>query len=135
MNKMLIALTATFLALTSFYGSDAQAGCGGGYFRTYFHHRHHHHRHVYQSVRRHVRRHKVEVAKAPAKPVTVAKVEETPETTSETAVMENSSIATTPGTVAEATTPAPENKVVAAKDLGCKQFFPSVGMTLSVSCN
>ncbi len=133
MNKMLIALTATLLALTSFYGSDAQAGCGGGYFRSYFHH--HHHRHVYQSVRRHVR-HKVEVAKArPAEPVTVAKVEETPETTSEAAVMENSSIATAPGTVAEATTPAPEKKVVAAKDLGCKQFFPSVGMTLSVSCN
>ena len=132
MNKMLIALIAAFLAVTSFYGSDAQAGCGGGgYFRSY-------HRHVYQSVQRHVRR-KVEVAKAqPAEPVTVAKVEETPQTTSEAAVTENSSIATiatTPDKVADVNAPAPEKKVVAAKDVGCKQFFPAVGMTLSVSCN
>jgi hypothetical protein len=129
MNKMLIALIAAFLAVTSFYGSDARAGCGGGgYFRP-------HHRHVYQSVQRHVRR-KVEVAKAqPAEPVTVAKVEDTPETTSDDAVTENSSIATTADKVAEVNAPAPEKKVVASKNLGCKQFFPSVGMTLSVSCN
>jgi hypothetical protein len=71
--------------------------------------------------------------------VSVAKAEPKTETKTEakTVVSENSSISTANGKVAEAKpveTGKPEKKVVASKNLGCKQFFPSVGMTLTVSC-
>jgi len=148
-NKILIAAAAAFFAVTALFGSGAQAGfnvrlaapagfatlqkagCGGGYFRSY-------RRRYYSSVRRHHRR-KVHVARKHAS-VSVAKVEPKTETKVETkaVVSENSSISTANGKVAEAKpveTAKPEKKVVAAKDVGCKQFFPSVGMTLSVSCD
>lgn len=55
-----------------------------------------------------------------------------------TAESENSSIAASSGKPAKAETansePEDEEKVAVAKDPGCKQFFPSVGMTLSVPC-
>ncbi len=153
MNKMLIAAAAAFFAVAALFGSGAEAagfnvrlaapagfstlekaGCGGGYFR-YFRRRH------YSSVHRSVRR-KVHVAHKPAaSSQSVAKVEEKTETPTQTqtVVSENSSISTANGKVAEAKPVAaaePEmKKVAAAKDVGCKQFFPSVGMTLTVSCD
>ena len=55
-----------------------------------------------------------------------------------TADSENSSIAASTGKPAKAEAakgePEDEEKVAVAKDPGCKQFFPSVGMTLSVPC-
>jgi hypothetical protein len=71
---------------------------------------------------------KAETPKEPAKKIeAVAQIES-----------ENSSISTASGKVAEAAPVAAakpeEKKVAAAKEVGCKQFFPSVGMTLSVSC-
>jgi hypothetical protein len=56
-----------------------------------------------------------------------------------TADSENSSIAASTGKPAKAETAKgepddEEEKVAVAKDPGCKQFFPSVGMTLSVPC-
>jgi hypothetical protein len=152
MTKLLTVIAATFLAIAAI-ASGAQAGfnvrinapagfselhkagCGGGGgYRSY-------RRSAYQSVRRTKRR--VEVAsRTVSKPAIVAKAETKPapkvETVEKVAEVENSSISLKEK-VAEVTveTPAkkPEQKVAtAAKDLGCKTFFASVGMTLSVPC-
>jgi hypothetical protein len=145
---MLTAAAAAFLAISALVGSGAQAGfnvrlaapagfstlekagCGGGGYRRVYRKR-------YQSARRSVKR-RVQVARKPvAEKVVVAKVE--PEAKIETAkpvIAENSSISTASGKVAEAKpveTAKPE-KVAAIKEVGCKKFFPSVGMTLTVSC-
>jgi hypothetical protein len=150
---MLIAAAAALFAVTALFGSGAEAGfnmrlkapagfstlekagCGGGGYRRIYRKRH-------QSARRSVKR-KVQVARTPAaSSVSVAKAEIKPETTVEATDQvvqsENSSISTANGKVAEvepveAAKPV-EKKVAAAKEVGCKQFFPSVGMTLSVSC-
>ena len=147
MNKLLTLIAATFIALTGLLGSVAeagfnlrikaptgfttlqQAGChgGGGYFRAY-------RQRTYSSVRR-VK--KVDVAKAePAQPATVAKaeIETAPVTATKIAEVENSSITTTDGKVAEVKAAQPEQKVAVAKDVGCKTFFASAGMTLTVPC-
>jgi hypothetical protein len=47
--------------------------------------------------------------------------------------MENSSISTVDGPVAAVETDTSE-KVAEVRDVGCKKFFPSAGMTLSVPC-
>ncbi len=150
MNKLLIAAAAVFFALAGFFGSGAQAagfnvrlsapqgfsnvekaGCGG--YRVF-------RKRVRRSAHRSVRR-KVQVARKPAKStVNVAKAEpkKTEETKQKVAALEteNSSISTANEKVAEAqpeAAPKPE-KVAAVKEVGCKKFFPSVGLTLSVSC-
>ncbi len=164
MNKLLTAIAATFLAIGFVAtGAEAgfnvrinapagfsevhKAGCGGssggGYRR--------------QAVRQSVRRTKprVEVAsRTVVKRPVIAKVESKPDpveaAADEVAAVENSSISVA-DEVAEAKveTPAeePVRKVVKAKsetpaqkvasaikDVGCKSFFASVGMTLSVPC-
>lgn len=148
MTKMLTAAAAAFLAISALVGSGAQAGfnvrlaapagfstlekagCGGGGYRRV-------HRKRYQSARRSVKRN-VQVARKPvAEKVVVAKAE--PEAKIETAtpvIAENSSISTASGKVAEAKPVeiAKPEKVAAVKEVGCKKFFPSVGMTLTVSC-
>jgi hypothetical protein len=158
MTKLLAAIAATFLAITAIAsGAEAgfnvrisaptgfsevhKAGCGGGsgYRRS-------NRRAAYQSVRRTKRR--VEVAsRKVSKPTVVAKAEPkvepidaAPEQT--VAEVENSSISTEEGAVekvAEVKVEKPvkkliEQKIASAKDLGCKTFFASVGMTLSVPC-
>jgi uncharacterized membrane protein len=147
---MLIAAAAAFFALTAVFGSGAQAGfnvrltapagfstlekagChGGGYSRSF-------RKRSYRSARRSVRR-KVQIARKPVKEtVDVAKAEseEKAEVVAKVVESENSSISTASGKVAEAKPAAKpvEQKIAAAKDVGCKKFFPSVGMTLSVSC-
>jgi len=149
---MLIAVAAAFFAVTALFGSGAEAGfnvrlkapagfstlekagCGGGGYRRSYRKR------SYSTARRRVKR-KVQVASKPvAEKVAVAKVE--PETeveaTDQVVQSENSSISTANGKVAEAkpveAAKPEEKKVAAAKEVGCKKFFPSVGMTLSVSC-
>jgi hypothetical protein len=147
-TKFLTAAAAAFLAIATLLGSSAQAGfnvrlaapagfstlekagCGGGGYRRVYRKR-------YQSARRSVKR-TVQVARKPvAEKVAVAKVEPEAEIeTTEPVVSENSSISTASGKVAEAKpveTAKPE-KVAAVKEVGCKKFFPSVGMTLTVSC-
>lgn len=145
MNKLLIAVAAAFFAVTALFGSGAEAGfnarlnvpagfstlekagCGGGYFRSY-------RRHSYRSVRRRVKR-KVHVASKPAaSSVSVAKAEPEAKAKSEVVENENSSISTLDGKVAKTEPAKTEEKVAVAKDVGCKQFFPSVGMTLTVPC-
>jgi len=145
MNKLLIAVAAAFFAVTALFGTGAEAGfnarlnvpagfstlekagCGGGYFRSY-------RRHSYRSVRRRVKR-KVHVASKPAaSSVSVAKAEPEAKAKSEVTENENSSISTLDGKVAKTEPAKTEEKVAVAKDVGCKQFFPSVGMTLTVPC-
>jgi len=161
MNKLLTVIAATFLAIGAI-GSGAEAGfnvrinapagfsevhkagCGGGggYSRAY-------RRSAYQSVRR---KRRVEVAsRTVSKPAVVAKVETKPAPVEAPAEIENSSIVSAADKVAEAkiespvkrpaqdaaetTTDQAAQKVASAiKDVGCKTFFASVGMTLSVPC-
>lgn len=163
MNKLLTVIAATLLAVTAIAsGAEAgfnvrikapagfselhKAGCGGGggASRSY-------RRAAYQSVRRSKAR--VQVAsRTVSKPAVVAKAEtEAPaaepiEEAENIAQIENSSI-TTEKKVAEIKTPKTEKKlaekpakkaeqkVATAGDLGCKTFFASVGMTLSVPCD
>jgi hypothetical protein len=147
-NKILTAAAAAFFALTSLVGSSAEAGfnlripapagvvhqaggCGGGsYGRIYRSYR----PRSYSSVSR---RAKTNVASKPAaKPVTVAKEqsETKVEAATTAAKVENSSISATEGDVAEVKAPVSDKKVTATNEVGCKKFFPSVGMTLSVPC-
>jgi hypothetical protein len=157
MNKLLITAAAAFIALNAMLAGAAEAGfnlrlkapagfatvekagCGGGrgYFRSY-------RKHAFRSGRR--SKPKVYAARKPSKPVSVAKVEpKAPaapavETASAEVEVQNSSITTAEGDAAQtaeakpASVKAAEPKVAAAEDIGCKQFFPSVGMTLSVPC-
>jgi hypothetical protein len=149
-TKFLTAAAAAFFALTSLVGSSAEAGfnlriagpagivhqaggcSGGSYGRIYRSYR----PRSYSSVSR--VKSKTHVASKPtSEPVTVAKEEtETKiEATSTSAKVENSSISASDGDVAEVKAPAVSDKKVAAtNDVGCKKFFPSVGMTLSVPC-
>ena len=163
MNKLLTVIAATLLAVTAIAtGAEAgfnvrikapagfsemhKAGCGGGggASRSY-------RRATYQSVRRSKPRVEVAsrtvskqavVAKADSKaPVAAEPIEET----ENVAQIENSSI-TSEQKVSEIKTPKiekkvaekpakkAEQKVAAAGELGCKTFFASVGMTLSVPC-
>lgn len=73
-------------------------------------------------------------AKAEAKAAKLAQLEaDKPAETVAAADTQNSSITTAKADVAAA--PAKkEQKVAVAKELGCKKFFPSAGMTLSVPC-
>lgn len=159
MSKTLVAIAAAFLAVTTLC-SAAEAGFkvrigfgfplggfnahhGGGYG-----HRHHRrHRYVVRRAKK-----KVHVAKAKTSaPKQIAKVEpaviaapepivktetENSSITPVEAVTETSSTdktAETADVAADPVTPvADEPKTV--NKLDCKQFFPSVGMTLSVPC-
>jgi hypothetical protein len=148
-NKILTAAAAAFFALTSLIGSSAEAGfnlriaapagtvhkaagCGGGsYGRIYRSYR----PRSSSSVSRRVKAKSHVASKPAAEPVTVAKEQaETKIEAASNAKVENSSISTSDGEVAEVKTSAPAKKVAASSDVGCKKFFPSVGMTLSVPC-
>jgi hypothetical protein len=143
MNKLLIALAATLLAIPTLFGSAAEAGGKHGFHRAFhtflavqaLHSRDRADRETSYRAKRRVKR-TIRVAKRPAsKPVSVAKVEEpeATETPRQVSQMENSSISTVDGTVATVETGQPE-MIAEARDVGCKKFFPSAGMTLSVPC-
>lgn len=162
MNKLYSVLAATVVVVAGAATAEAgfavrlsapahfsqieKAGCGGGYGYIA-------RRRVAQSVRR-PKRH-IEVARRQvSKPVTVANVESKPvadETVASAAVIENSTIASVaeqvpaPKIIAPAKKPlqsaavttednAARKVATAVNDLGCKSFFASVGMTLSVPC-
>ena len=162
MTKLLSVIAATFLAIAAIApGAEAgfnvrinapagfsevhKAGCGGA-------HRAFRRRVVRQSVRRPKRQ--VEVAsRTVSKPAVIAKAEPKPEPVAapaeKLAEIENSSIVSAADKVAEAKIEAQKpaqdvaeitadeaaQKVASAvKDVGCKTFFASVGMTLSVPC-
>ncbi len=140
MNKSALAIATIVLALTAMLASGAHAHgfgmhhCGGfgvPIFNSYssdsgsYSHRTYNYSH---EARRPVRE-TVHVAKKSSE-TTVAKADDRVES-------ENSSIAVSSNNVAEAkTTAAPiKTATVEPANLGCKEFFPSVGMTLSVSCS
>lgn len=77
---------------------------------------------------------KIAKAKAEAEAAKLAQQETAKPVETASIATENSSITTTDGNIAAAPAKKPEQKVAVAKELGCKQFFPSVGMTLSVPC-
>jgi hypothetical protein len=151
-NKILIAAAAAFFALTSLVGTSAEAGfnlrisppagvvhqaggCGGGSYGRIYRSR----PRSYSSVSRRAKAKSHVASKPAAKPVTVAKEQSEPKIDETAAKAENSSISTGEGDVAEVKVPAvkapaSDKKVATTEDPGCKKFFPSVGMTLSVPC-
>lgn len=143
MNKLLALIAATLVALTAI-ASTAEAGHHGhGFFRIMrhmaFHHHHHEHPHFF--ARRSPRRVIVVEREAPARRIikrvateqAVAEPEAEVEQASDV-VSENSSIATAENVADASSDEKPVRKVAASNDLGCKSFFPSVGMTVSVPC-
>jgi hypothetical protein len=161
MHKLLTVIAAAFVACAAAVtGAKAgfnlplkapagfsevhKAGCGGRHIRAF------RHRVARQSVRRPKRQ--VEVAKRTvSKPAVIAEVEPQAEPVEESAAnaveSENSSIsfAETVAEVEAAEKPEllaaeakdddlPRKVASSVKDVGCKTFFASVGMTLSVPC-
>ena len=137
------------LAAPAGFNQVHKAGCGGGgggYRRAY------RKRVVRQSVRRSAP--KVQTAsRTIEKPTVVAKAAPVETAGEKTAEFENSSISTSkevaeaavatpvdtpvkkPAKVAAASAEEPAKKVASAiKEVGCKSFFATVGMTLSVPC-
>lgn len=139
---------AVKLTAPAHFSQIEKAGCGGGHARIF------RRRVAYQSVRR-PKRHVEVASRRVSKPVTVAKVEPKPvvkdDTLASVAGIENSTIASAADQVAAPEIVVPEKKpaqaaaviakenpaqkvATAVKDVGCKSFFASVGMTLSVPC-
>ncbi len=139
MNKSTLAIATVVLALPAIFASSADAHgfgmhhCGGfgvPIFNSYgsdsgsYSHRTYNYSH---EARRPVRE-TVHVAKK-SSDTQVAKLDDRAES-------ENSSIAVSSNDLAETkTTAAPiKTATVEPANIGCKEFFPSVGMTLSVPC-
>ena len=164
MTKLLTVIAATLVAIASVAtGAEAafnvrlatpagfnqvhKTGCGGGGYR-----RAYRKRIVRQSVRRSAP--KVQTAsRTIEKPAVVAKAEPKAAPVETAAEFENSSISTSkevaeaavatpadvpvkkPAKIAAAPAEEPAKKVASAiKEVGCKSFFATVGMTLSVPC-
>ena len=155
MTKLLAVIAATVLALTALLGSGsgARAGCDedcqyeaqeNAYERAYERdderdddeYERSGRRHFYQPVSRREQPTVRAEAKRPVRPVAVATPEPQPQprTAREIAETENSSITTADDGAPEADTTGSQKKVAEAKDGGCKKFFASAGMTLSVPC-
>jgi len=139
MNK-LVAIVAAFATTASLYATRAEAGCGRGYgfYRSSY-------RSVSRESKPRIAHKQSSTLAAPvAEPEAVTKTvaEAQIETKTDTAlavntapVTENSSITTPAAKSADAKpaeTETTEKVATAAKD--CKQFFPSVGIKLSVRC-
>jgi hypothetical protein len=158
MNKSLIALATALVAATTMFASTAEAGFGirigfgpigfashGGYGASEPTYR----KREYRAVRRQERQEKVRVSKAKkaTETATVEKAEATPAPVAETttAESENSSISVAaveqveaPQAAEPTTAKTVEKPVTTAAaqttTIGCKKFFASVGLTLSVPC-
>jgi len=145
MNKSALAIATVIVALPTMLGSSAEAHgfgmhCGGvPIFNSYSsdsgYYSHREYNRSYQA-RRQVRE-TVHVAKK-ASQTNVAKADADKNSTVgvRVAESENSSIAVSSANVADAkTTAAPvKTATVESANIGCKEFFPSVGMTLTVPC-
>ena len=142
MNKSALAIAAVILALPTLLASSADAHgfgmhhCGGfgvpifnsySSDSAYYSHR----TYNYSHEARHPVRETVHVAKKSSE-TNVAKAD-----VDDRVESENSSIAVSSSDVAEAkSTAAPiKTATVETANIGCKEFFPSVGMTLSVPCS
>ncbi len=159
MNKLLIAIAATFFAIATFFAAPAQAGFnvkiggapsqfstvhkagGGGFRRRGFHHnRFYLARHLAAKRRalaaRKARARAIARAKARAKAKALAAARAAAAKEAEVAEAtdaENSSISLG-DEVAETKTDETRKIAAVAEELGCKKFIPEVGMTVTVSC-
>jgi hypothetical protein len=154
MTKKLAVIAATFLALTGLLGTGAEAGFNvrirlpadfssvqktGCYEDCDYdeddsdddEYERSDRRHFYQPGSRRERPTARAEAKGPIRRAAVAAPE--PEAR-QLAKTEGSSVTTADDEAAESSTAGPKKKVATAKDLGCKSFFASAGMTLSVPC-
>jgi Skp family chaperone for outer membrane proteins len=159
MNKLLIALTIALLAIPTLFAGSAEAGHRRHGFHNAFHHlaainrakraseqyrRKKAHRAAKIRARREAayaarKARAVAVARAQAQAEAQAEAQEQAEAevASKDVRSQNSSITTADGQVtasAGAQAEPKAEKVAIAEDLGCKQFFPSVGLTLTVPC-
>jgi colicin import membrane protein len=156
MNKLLIALTIALLSIPTLFGAAAEAGHRRHGFHSVVHHlaaierakrasAQYRQEKAYRAAKIRAQRQaayaarKAKAAKAAALAKAEARAQVQTETKAEAEVAakdvqsQNSSITTAEGQVAAKAEPQPE-KVASAEDLGCKQFFPSVGLTLTVPC-
>ena len=141
MNKSALAITALVVALPTMLASSAEAHgfgmhCGGvPIFNSYssdsgsYSHRTYHSYEARRPVRE-----TVHVAKKSSQ-TSIAKADT--DERAHVAESENSSIAVSSADVADAKTTAAPVKTAAVEpaNIGCKEFFPSVGMTLTVPCS
>jgi hypothetical protein len=154
MNKSLVAIASAVLAAATLFASSAEAGFkirlgfGGplpaftAYSNSGYYGRKLCNKRAHQVVRREEKA-PARVARKAAGSTNVAKVEEKPEATDQTAAAEreNSSISVAQAEVTENTAAEPiktaaaaTSEAAASQKVDCKKFFPSVGMTLSVPC-
>ena len=160
MNKLLIAIAATFLAVTTFFATAAEAGfnvpiggapsefstlhkagCGGAHRRRSRRNRAYLARRL--AKRRAIAARKARAAaiarakakaKAKAKALAAAKAAAVKEAeVAEATDVEDSSITSTEE-VAEAETDEAKEVAAVTEELGCKKFVPEVGMTVTVPC-
>lgn len=159
MNKLIITLTIALLAIPALFGSAAEAGHRGRGFHSVVHHLaaierakrandRYERQQAYRAAKIRAQRQayaakqaaKAAAAanRAKAKAAAVAQAQMQAEAEAEREVArndaesQNSSITTSEGDVAQVADAT--KTVAAAEDIGCKQFFPSVGMTLTVPC-
>lgn len=152
MNKLIITLTIALLAIPALFGSAAEAGHRGRGFHSVIHHLaaierakrandRYEREQAYRAAKIRAQRQAyaakqaakaAAAAKAKAAAVAQAQIQAEAEAARNDAESQNSSIATSDGDVAEVADAT--ETVAAAEDIGCKQFFPSVGMTLTVPC-
>ncbi|MCP4779795.1 MAG: hypothetical protein GY877_03350 [Hyphomicrobium sp.] len=149
MNKLLIAIAATFFAIATFFAATAQAGFnvkmggapsqfstvhkagGSGFRRRGFHHNRFYLARHLAAKRRALAARK---ARAKAKALAAAKAAAAKEAeVAEATDPENSSISLS-DEVAETKTDETKKIAAVAEELGCKKFIPEVGMTVTVSC-
>ena len=157
MNKLALAIATTVLAVMTIFNSAAEAGMKvklgfGGPLPYFTAHSNSPSYQVHKHRDRHVRRNRAErsaVAKRTYKveKATVAKVQEAPKTVKSVAQTEQSSISSADAEVVESADTKRKDKLAkiesdanvadepkTAEELGCKKFFPSVAMTLTVPC-
>jgi len=151
--KKLIAIIPALIAAATFTtaaeaGFKVRLGFGGPLpaFTAYSHSSDYGHkvykRRAHRAALRRQRHAPVQVTEKPATE-TVAKVEDKAqaEPVAKQVQSENSSISVAAATVSETksiepvkTAAAGTSETEAARNIGCKKFFPSVGMTVSVAC-
>lgn len=139
MNKLLIALFAILIAATTIFASVAEAGGRGG-MRNHFRHMHliQHNQNDTYKAKKYKKRSYYAAKKRKARKVRVSKTKQAPAPKAKVAKVDESkteqssiSSGTTEVAVADETK---EEVVTATRDLGCKKFFPSAGITLTVPC-
>jgi hypothetical protein len=141
MTRTLLAIAAALFAATTFFSPAAKACVSCEYTPpvvntpVYSHHvKHYRKRRIYKSVKRRARRIKRHIVESQPAPKKVETAKTAP--VSKDVKSENSTISTASAdkgeTIEAKATQSDEPEV--EKAVGCKKFFASVGMTLTVPC-